>query len=259
MDVLIVDDEPHAQIELRNILAARPDVEVFETANDTAEALDKLMRRRFDLLLLDIGTPEVSGIELLDQLTAHGRLLPSVVFVTPNQPHTLAAFEKHAVDYVLKPFSNERIEAALDIVFRRSAAERAVRLVEPLPQLQKLAQQKREKIAIKANGRILFIAPDDLMAVHAEGNYVLLQADTGSYLLRVSISSIAKKLRPYGFLRIHRSVLVNASFVEELQPLPTGEYTLRIKGGKEYTVSRTYKSNLKDLAACWIGFDGFVE
>ena len=145
------------------------------------------------------------------------------------------------------------------MVFRRSAAVRAVRLVETVPQLQKLSQRKREKIAIKANGRILFIAPDELMAVHAEGNYVLLQADAESYLLRVSISSIAKKLRPYGFLRIHRSVLVNASFVEELQPLPTGEYTLRIKGGKEYTVTRTYKSNLKDLAACWIGFDGFVE
>jgi len=173
--------------------------------------------------------------------------------------HALSAFETHAADYVLKPFSNERIEQASHTVFPRSALERATRLVETLPQLQKLSQQKRERIAIKANGRILFIAPDDVMAVHAEGNYVLLQADAESYLLRVSISSIAKKLRPYGFLRIHRSVLVNASFVEELQPLPTGEYTLRVKGGKEYTVTRTYKSNLKDLAGCWIGFDGFVD
>jgi two-component system LytT family response regulator len=171
----------------------------------------------------------------------------------------LSAFEKHAADHVLKPYSNERIEQASDTVFSRSASERASRLVAPLPQLEKLSQQKREKIAIKANGRILFIAPDDVMAVHAEGNYVLLQADAESYLLRVSISSIAKKLRPYGFLRIHRSVLVNASFVEELQPLPTGEYTLRVKGGKEYTVTRTYKSNLKDLAGCWIGIDGFVD
>src|ERR1700723_3363349 len=138
-----------------------------------------------------------------------------------------------------------------------SAAERGIRLVEILPQPQKSSPQKREKIAIKVNGKILFIAPDDVMAVHAEGNYVLLQADTGSYLLRVSISSIAEKLRPYGFLRIHRSALVNASFVEELQPLPTGEYMLRIKGGREYTVTRTYKSNLKGLAGCWIGFDGF--
>jgi two-component system LytT family response regulator len=97
------------------------------------------------------------------------------------------------------------------------------------------------------------------MAVHAGGNYVSLQAGAGSYLLRASISSIAKKLKPYGFLQIHRSVLVSASFVEELHALPTGEYTLRIKGGKEHTVTRTYKSNLRDLAHCRIGFDGFVE
>ena len=229
MHVLIVDDEPLAQIALKNILAGRREVEGFDTANDAVEALDKLMHQRFDVLLLDINMPEVSGIELLDQLTVHGRLLPSVVLITAHQQHTLAAFEKHTVDYVLKPFSNERIEEALDIVFRRSAAERAVRLVQILPQPKKLSPQKRDKIAIKANGRILFIAPEDVMAVHAEGNYVVLQADAGSYLSRVSISSVAKKLRPYGFLRIHRSVLVNASFVEELQPLPTGEYTLRIK------------------------------
>jgi two-component system LytT family response regulator len=257
MHVLIVDDEPLSQITLRSILAGRREVEGLDTARDAVEAFDKLMHRSFDVLLLDIRMPEVSGIQLLDQLTARGRLLPSVVFVTAYQQHALAAFDKHAVDYVLKPFSNERIEEALDIVFRRSAAERAVRSVEALPPPRTLSPRKREKIAIKANGKILFIAPDDVVAVHAEGNYVLLQADTSSYLLRVSISSIAEKLRPYGFLRIHRSALVNASFVEELQPLPTGEYMLRIKGGREYTVTRTYKSNLKGLAGCWIGFDGF--
>jgi DNA-binding LytR/AlgR family response regulator len=255
MHVLIVDDEPLAQIALTNILARRRGVEGFDIANDAVEALNKLTHRSFDVLLLDISMPDVSGIELLDQLTALGRLLPSVIFVTPYQQHALAAFNKHSVEYVLKPFSNERIEEALDIVFRRSAGERAVRLLETLPHLQRLFQQKSEKIAIKANGRIVLVDPDDVVSVHAEGNYVLLQADARSHLLRASISSIAKKLRPYGFLQIHRSVLVNASFVEEIQPLPTGEYTLRIKGGKKYTVTRTYKSNLKDLAVCWIGFD----
>jgi two-component system LytT family response regulator len=259
MHVLIVNDEPLAQIALTNILAGRREVEGFDTAHDAVEALDKLMHRSFDVLLLDLSMPEASSIELLDQLATNDRLLPSVVFVTAYQQHALGAFKKHAVDYVLKPFSKEQIEEALDVVFRRSTEKKTVRLVETLPRLQKLSWQKRGKIAIKANGRILFIAPDDVAAVHAEGNYVLLHANVGSYLLRVSISSIAKKLRPYGFLRIHRSVLVNASFVEELQPLPTGDYALRIKGGKEYTATRTYKSNLRDLALCWIGFDGFVE
>lgn len=259
MHVLLVNDEPLAQIALTNILAGRREVEGFVTAHDAMEAFDRLMHRSFDVLLLDIRMPEISGIQLLNRLTVHGRLLPSIVFVTAYQQHALAAFNKHGIDYVLKPFSNERVEEALDVVFRRSAEGRAGGSVETLPRVQKLSPQKREKIAIKANGKILFIAPDDIVAVHAEGNYVLLQANAGSYLLRIPISSVARKLQPYGFLRIHRSLLVNSSFVEELQPVHTGEYTLRMKGGREYTVSRTYKNNLKGLARCWIGFDGFVE
>jgi len=105
----------------------------------------------------------------------------------------------------------------------------------------------------------MFVDPNDVVAVQAEGNYVLLQQrDSGSYLLRESISAMADKLRPYGFIRIHRSVLVNSSYVEEIQPWLTGEYGLRVKGGKEYTVTRTYKKNLKSLAAYWIGTDTFL-
>lgn len=86
----------------------------------------------------------------------------------------------------------------------------------------------------------------------------LLHRQSGSYLLRESISTMAEKPKPHGFIRIHRSVLVNGSFVEEIQPWTTGEYALRIKGGKEYTVSRTYKSNPKSLAKSWIGTDSFT-
>ena len=93
--------------------------------------------------------------------------------------------------------------------------------------------------------------------MQAEGNYVLLERQSGSYLLRESISTMAEKLKPYGFIRIHRSVLVNGAFVEEIQPYLTGEYGFRMKGGKEYTVTRTYKKNLRSLAGLWIGTDSF--
>jgi DNA-binding LytR/AlgR family response regulator len=91
------------------------------------------------------------------------------------------------------------------------------------------------------------------VAVQAEGNYVSLRHQPIPFLLRESISSIAEKLKPYGFIRIHRSVVVNTSAVEQIQPLPTGEYRLRVKGGKEYMVTRTYKDNLRDLAQLWVG------
>jgi two-component system LytT family response regulator len=95
--------------------------------------------------------------------------------------------------------------------------------------------------------------------VEAEGNYVLLRRDTGTDLLRESISEIAEKLEPFGFVRIHRSVLVNASFVQDVRPCSTGDYQLRLKGGREYTVTRTYKKNLKRLAAFWIGTGTFLN
>lgn len=125
-------------------------------------------------------------------------------------------------------------------------------LVERLP-------AKPVKIAIKSKGRILLLSPTEILAVEAEGNYVLLRRQSESHLLRESISTMAEKLRPFHFLRIHRSVLVNAAVVEEIYPGETGEYMVRLAGGKQYVVSRTYKTNLKHLAQSWIGIDSFID
>lgn len=115
------------------------------------------------------------------------------------------------------------------------------------------------RIAIKTKRKILLINPSDVLAVEAKGNYVLLRRRADSCSLREPISSLTEKLKAYGFVRIHRSILVNSSWVEEIHPGPTGEYTLRLAGGKEYTVSRTYKANLKSLAQSWIGTDSFAD
>jgi len=117
--------------------------------------------------------------------------------------------------------------------------------------------QGSPRVAIKVKGKILFINLSDVVAVQAEGNYVSLQGNGNSYLLRESISAVAEILEPQGFVRIHRSTLVNASFVEEIRPYSTGEYGLRVKGRKEYTATRTYKKNLKSLAEFWIGAGAF--
>jgi two-component system LytT family response regulator len=108
-------------------------------------------------------------------------------------------------------------------------------------------------MAIRTKGRILFFDPREIIAVQAEGNYVLLQRKSESYLLKESLSEVAEKLKPYGFIRIHRSVLINTSFVEEVQPYLTGSCSLRMTGGREYTLTRTYRKNLRSLAEFWIG------
>lgn len=124
-------------------------------------------------------------------------------------------------------------------------------LVTPL----KPSAPRSSKIAIKIEGRIILIDPAEVISAEAQGNYVLLMQTARSYLLRGSIAAVAEKLLPYGFIRIHRSVLLNASWVTEIQPYSTGEYLVRTRSGKEYTASRTYKKNLRSLTQTWIGSD----
>jgi DNA-binding LytR/AlgR family response regulator len=129
----------------------------------------------------------------------------------------------------------------------------AANLIRAWQQLAVIAKRQAPRIAFKVKGRILFLELAEIVAVQAEGNYVSLQRRPNPYLLHESLSSMAEKLKPFGFIRIHRSVVVNTSAVEEIQPLPTGEYRLRLKGGKEYLATRTYKDNLRHLAQLWVG------
>ena len=127
--------------------------------------------------------------------------------------------------------------------------------IDPKGPASRMQEQKQPspRIGIKVKGKILFINLSDVIAVQAQRNKVSLQRSGGSYLLRESISAVAEELEPQGFIRIHRSILVNMSLVEEIKPYSTGEYGLWMKGGQEYTVTRTYKKNLKSLAESWIG------
>ena len=143
----------------------------------------------------------------------------------------------------------EAVDTSLPPVIQVDAAS----LMRVSRQLESMAKREGPRIAFKAKGTILLLNLFDIVAVQAEGNYVSLQHRPHPYLVHESLSSMADKLKPYGFIRIHRSVLVNISAVEEIQPLSTGEYRLRVRGGKEYLVTRTYKHNLRDLAQLWVG------
>jgi DNA-binding LytR/AlgR family response regulator len=158
--------------------------------------------------------------------------------------------------YTLESTADEFCDAAdpsLPPLIRVDAAN----LMRVLLQLEVIAKRQAPRIAFKAKGRILLLNLADILAVQAEGNYVSLRHRTNPFVVRESLSFMAEKLKPYGFIRIHRSVVVNISAVEEIQPLPTGEYRLRVKGGKEYLVTRKYKHNLRDLAQLWVGSERF--
>jgi len=177
-----------------------------------------------------------------------------VVLARANREHASAMFGKKEVDEAVEP-SDECVPEPLTVGFRQPAAGPSIRLSKALHHTRTLAMGKSARIAIKAKGRILFIDAADIIAVEAKGNYVLLLHTSSSHLLRESISTMEGKL---GFVRIHRSVLVNAAMVEEIHPMSTGEYVLRVRGGREFTVTRTYRKNLQLLAQLWIGIEGFA-
>jgi two-component system LytT family response regulator len=143
------------------------------------------------------------------------------------------------------------------LAIARDGGEPITRSIETFPGLQARTKPQSLRVAIKVKGKILFVNLRDVVSVQAKGKCVCLQRNASPYLLRESISVVAEKLETHGFIRIHRSVLVNILFVEEIRPLSTGEYCLRVEGGKEYTVTRTYKQNLKSLAQFWIGTGAF--
>ncbi len=154
--------------------------------------------------------------------------------------------------------ADECIREQLAAGLRQRATARSTSSSEALPRTRTRAVETSARIAIKAKGKILFIDAADLIAVEAKGNYVLLLHTAGSFMLRESISTIENKLNLHGFVRIHRSVLINTALVEEIHPCPTGDYVLRVQGGREFTVTRKYKKNLQLLAQLWIGMDGFT-
>jgi DNA-binding LytR/AlgR family response regulator len=159
-------------------------------------------------------------------------------------------------EYTLESTAEDEFYESADTTSPPVTQVDATSLIRALQQLV-IAKGHAPRIACKADGRISFLNLAEIVAVHAEGNYVSLQHRPNPCLLRESLSSMAEKLRPYGFIRIHRSVIVNISAVEEIQPLPTGEYRLRVKGGKNYLVTRLYKDHLRDLAQLWVGSERF--
>jgi DNA-binding LytR/AlgR family response regulator len=172
---------------------------------------------------------------------------------SPERPVVPASAHERATAIFGRNENNDEIKPhSIDFAKARSKRGNAV------ANARTSATERPARIAIKGKGKILFLDAADLIAVEAKGNYVLLLHVAGSHMMRGSISIIEQKLHLHGFVRIHRSVLVNAALVEEIHPWPTGEYVLRVRGGKEFTVTRTYKKNLQLLAQLWIGTEGFA-
>jgi len=243
MRVLIVDDEPPARKKLAEFLRRERDVEISGEAANGMQAAELIDELQPDVVFLDVQMPGMNGFEVLE--TIHGRI-PFVVFVTAYDQYAVKAFEVHAVDYLLKPFDRNRLQACLsrvrDQIGRDSGRDIQVRMEKLIAEATGRAYLNR--VMVKNKGRVIFLQVRDIDWIKALSNYVELHAGAQTYLLRDTMSSLEARLDPAAFARVHRSVIVNRDRIRELQPWSHNDYLLIMKDGTEIRMSRRYHKNL---------------
>ncbi len=245
---VIVDDEPLARERIRSLLEPEADVEVVAECGSGAEAIEALRATSADLVFLDVQIPGPDGFGVLGSLEPENT--PVVVFVTAYDQYALQAFEVHAVDYLLKPFDEERFRRALDrarvaVAGRdgRAVNERLLSLLQDL----KAPPGYLERLVVKSAGRLFFLRTTEIDWIESAGNYVCLHTGGESHLLRETMSGIERHLDPARFVRIHRTAIVNLDEIKELQPLFHGEYEVALRDGTKLTLSRSYRDRLQEL------------
>lgn len=270
---LIVDDEPLARRGLELRLARHPDVEIVRQCGNGMEALEAIAELEPDLLFLDVQMPELDGFATLKRIPASR--MPLTVFVTAYDHYAIHAFEASAVDYVLKPIDDSRLEQALFRVrqqWREQQAEsNCQRLLKMLAEvsgqptltleaaLQSAAQGGEglkarlpgpppdPRISFKDGGKIIRVDPVDIRWIDAAGDYMCIHAGEQTLVVRATLRDMEQRLDPQRFVRIHRSTLVNIGEVRTLKPHLNGEYFLELRGGQTLKLSRSYKDRLGQL------------
>ena len=245
---VIADDEPLARERIRTLLAAFPEVAVVGEARDGNEAVAKVRELKPSLLFLDVQMPERDGFGVLERLPAAAT--PAVVFVTAFDAFALKAFEVHAVDYLLKPFTRARFNRAMDHALKKldgstpMGADRELLALLASIRAQRSAQ---ERVAIRGGEAVYFVRIADIEWLEASGNYVKIHAGGQEHLLRDTLKNFEERLDPDRFLRVHRSAIVNVDSIQRLEPWFHGEYAVVLRDGTRLMSSRTYSERLRKI------------
>ena len=231
---LVADDEPIARARMLALLSDEPDIEVIGECADGPQAIAAIEHTSPDLVFLDIQMPQIDCLTLARTL---GRSMPAVVFVTAYDEYALGAFEVHALDYLLKPYSADRFKSALVHARQHLGAQR---LGSHPP-----ASERRDRLVIKSSGRIYFVRMRDIDWCEADGNYVRLHVGPQTHLVRGTMAHIESQLDGAQFVRIHRSTIVNVDRIQELHSSFGGEYVVLLHDKTRLTLSRGYRDGLQ--------------
>jgi two-component system LytT family response regulator len=248
--VLIADDEPAARRCIQLLLAGDPDFQVLGECTDGMQTVEAIVRLRPDLVFLDIQMPRGDGFEVLSRLPRDA--VPLVVFVTAFDGYTLRAFDVHAADYLLKPFSDQRFRTAAahakERVRQRSAAD-VERLLSFVRELGRLGGETTGtgRIAVRTSQGLALVALDDVEWIEARGDYVRIHSQGRADLVRDTISGFERRLPAGRFVRVHRSAIVNLARVRELRSLPGGEQVAVLQSGVRCRLSRSGRERLERM------------
>jgi two-component system LytT family response regulator len=246
---IVVEDEPVARERLLALLGEETDIEVVGACGDGRAAAAAIKKTAPDLVFLDIQLPEMDGVTLARSLDPAHR--PAVVFVTAHDGYALPAFEIHALDYLLKPFSAQRFRAALAYAREHLAQRRATTLgrhiLDLLPAMQQpaAAAPALDRLIVKSSGRIYFVRIADIDWCEAEGNYVRVHVGAQQHLVRETMNRMEAQLDTAQFMRIHRSTIVNVDRIQELRSSFNGEHLVLLRTGTRLTMSRGYRDGLQ--------------
>ena len=239
---VVVDDEPLARQTLRVLLSREQDFEVVAECSHGADAVTVIQGERPDVLFLDVQMPEVDGFEVLRRVDAGS--VPAVIFVTAFDRYALQAFEQHALDYLLKPFSDERFSTVLDRTRVRLREHSFASMAEGLSDLLSAMAPARRQLVVRDGGRTFVIPHDDIVWIEAEDYCARIHTRTRTILVRDSLRALADSLEPNGFVRVHRSAIVNIPHVRQIEPLTSGDQRLTLSDGTALKVSRTYRASV---------------
>ncbi|HEY3384543.1 MAG TPA: LytTR family DNA-binding domain-containing protein [Vicinamibacterales bacterium] len=246
---IVVDDEKPARVRLIELLNREADFDVLGTATDGREAVDLIRDIKPDLVFLDVQMPTLDGFGVLQELAPDE--LPVVIFVTAYDKYAIQAFDAHAIDYLLKPFSDQRFESAI------KRARKYLETPEAREQAELLTaatQERRsvdarsgflERLVVKASGNVTFLDVDDVDWIEAAGVYVYLHTGPKVHLYRSSVTQLLQRLDPRRFVRVHRSAAVNTARISELRGRSHGDFTVVLQNGAEVAMSRGYRAALE--------------
>jgi len=240
---VVADDEALARAKLRQLLAEEHGVDVVGEAANAEETFELVRTTKPQVVFLDIHMPGMDGLDIAAELSlGKDAPPPHIIFTTAHDQYALRAFEVHAVDYLLKPFSRERLSSAIE------RARKQINTQQASGQHSGSSPSRyASRIVFKSKGRIVFLPLSDIRWISAEENYVRIRTATETHLLRETMARLQEKLDPEVFLRIHRSSIVNLQFVKEVRTEADGEYSVVLLNGEKVSMSRSYRARITDL------------